>query len=672
MTPPIRHDDRDDSRAARRPRATRETRDATRDSTRLFLVALAALCFSLACAQGAAAQGSKKGGQGMGESAAAEEEKGPPSNSVVRGRAVYDETGRPVRRGRVHLFAETSLAHGGGGASALTGAQGEFEFKGVAAGRYLVVVNVAGALVPSSFASGNGYGNGPVEYAKVRQHFQEIVVDGVGEAVVNVRARRGAAVSGRVTFENGDPAIGATVTVSLKPDDNARPASGAWPDARRVTDTADDRGVYRVTGLPPGEYVVSVAEPVAHGAADVARSDRGPISGGALFETFYPSQTKRREAVAVAVGAGEEKAGIDITIVERALYKLSGTVVARKGGAPVANARVSVIAKDSRLANSPYMSYLEHQSDTKTDEAGRFSLREIPDGDYLIHVSPTADVDANEVFGPVPAKPKGKPAAGAAAGGDEDEDPDAEGDYRQPLPRYAAKLHEVKVAGRDVEGVSVEMGGGGRIVGTITVEGGKELPGYTPIYAVTLDEAGAEPRDYKAAVMWRDQFAVGGVMPGKVYFYTFVSEQNENFYVKSITANGKDLLREFLQIEEGSEIKGVRVVVAEGAGKLEGRVFTAGREKTPAGGAEVVLVAADSSRWTHPGGRVYGRSNSDGNFELSAPPGDYFVFLLPEKDTNRTLAEADIRAYTADAKRVTLRAKQTAKVELLLAAPEGK
>lgn len=656
MTPPTRPDGRDDPRPGR-ARAP-------------FL--LAALCLSLACALNAAAQGSKKGGRGVADSAVAEEGAGenePPTYSVVRGRAVYEETGRPVRRGRVQLFPEATAPHGGGGASVLTGAQGEFEFKGVAAGRYLIAVNVAGALVPSSFSQYEGYGGGgPVDYAKARQHFQEIVADGVGEIEVSVRARRGGAVSGRVTYENGDPAVGATVTVAAKTEEGSR-ASWVTVGGRRVRGTADDRGVYRFTGLPPGEYLVSVAETVTHGAAENARVDMGPIGGGALFETFYPSATKRREAVAVAVGLGEEKAGIDITVVERGLHTVSGTVVARKGRAPIANARVSVLAKDSALANSPYTSYLEYQPDTTTDEAGRFSLREIPDGEYVIHVSPAADLDAAEVFGPVPPKPK--PPAKAVGGEEEGEGTDEEGEeYRQPLPRYAAKLHEVKVAGRDLEGVAIEMGGGGRIVGTVVAEGGKEPPGHTPLFAITHDESGAEPRDYKVAVMWRDQFAVGGVMPGRVYLYTYVSDQGEGYYVKSITANGKDLTREFLRVEEGAEIRGVRIVVAAGAGKLEGRVVSAGSDKTPVGGAEVVLVAADSSRWAHPGSRIYGRSNWGGSFEVSAPPGDYFAFLLPARDTDKTLTEADIRAYTADAKRVTLRAKQTAKVEL--SAPEGR
>ena len=678
MTPTTRHDD--GHQDARDVRARRDTlfaaacaatcaapREATPRAARLkrAAFALTILCLSLACAAGVAAQGAKKGGRGVAEPAAGEGEgeKGPPSNSVVRGRAVYEETGRPVRRARVQLYSEAGAMHGGG-ASALTGAAGEFEFKGVAAGRYLIAVIVTGALTPANFTPYASYGSGPVDFQKARQHFQEINVDGVGEVEVSLRARRGAAVSGRVTYENGDPAVGVAVTVTAKADEKSPPSWAAGRE-RHVTEEADDRGVYRFTGLPPGEYVVSVSEPVAHG--DNPRIDIGPVSGGALFETFYPSTTKRGEAVAVSAGAGEEKAGIDIVVVERGSHKLSGTVVARKGGAPVANARVTVLAKDSPLANSPYASYLEHNPDTTTDEAGRFSLREIPDGEYVIHVSPAPDVSAAEVFGPAPARRKKTQAVedGVAPDGGLGEE------YRPPLQRYAAKMHEVKMAGRDLEGVSIELGGGGRITGTITLEGGKEFPGHMPIFAVTLDASGAEARHYKAAVTWRDQFAAGGVMPGKAYLYTYVSDRDEGYYVKSIMADGKDLTREFLQIEEGAEIRGVRIVVAEGVGKLEGRVAAAGRDKSPAGGAELMLVAADSARWAHPGSRLYGRSKWDGTFEMSAPPGDYFVFLLPEKDTNRTLTEADIRAHTAaDAKRVTLRAKQTAKIELTV--PEEK
>src|ERR1051325_9139011 len=72
-------------------------------------------------------------------------------NSTVRGRAVFEETGRPVRRAHVMLVLEHSTPGAGVSAQGLTNARGEFEFKDVRAGHYFVAVLAPGVLTPFSF-----------------------------------------------------------------------------------------------------------------------------------------------------------------------------------------------------------------------------------------------------------------------------------------------------------------------------------------------------------------------------------------------------------------------------------------------------------------------------------------------------------------------------------------
>jgi iron complex outermembrane receptor protein len=62
----------------------------------------------------------------------------------------------------------------------------------------------------------------------------------------------GLVVAGAVTSEDGAPIPGAAVRVEGTPDD---PKVGAF--VRRGT--ADDRGRFRVSGLPPGRYVARVS-----------------------------------------------------------------------------------------------------------------------------------------------------------------------------------------------------------------------------------------------------------------------------------------------------------------------------------------------------------------------------------------------------------------------------
>src|SRR5215212_6286054 len=134
-----------------------------------------------------------------------------------------------------------------------------------------------------------------------------------------------------------------------------------------------------------------------------------------LLMTFYPSASSVKEAGVVEVAAGDERADVDITIPERELRTVNGVVRARSGGQPILRARVSITRRDDPLAPRGPMAALFNAYEsgpniTTTDEEGRWQLREIPDGAYVIGVRPpeeyetatapavtvnTSDADAN-------------------------------------------------------------------------------------------------------------------------------------------------------------------------------------------------------------------------------------------------------------------------------------
>src|SRR5829696_3593627 len=127
----------------------------------------------------------------------------PEARSEVRGRVLYDETDRPARRAR-------------GEFTALTDARGEFRIRGVRAGRYIAFVDVPGVLSPVSFINlaelrGGGGDPGMPDLGEGRAFFDYVEVDGKEDVSVVVRARRGATLSGRVTYADGDPAVNVSV-----------------------------------------------------------------------------------------------------------------------------------------------------------------------------------------------------------------------------------------------------------------------------------------------------------------------------------------------------------------------------------------------------------------------------------------------------------------------------
>jgi hypothetical protein len=141
-------------------------------------------------------------------------------------------------------------------------------------------------------------------------------------------------------------------------------------------------------------------------------------------------------------------------------------------------------------------------------------------------------------------------------------------------------------------------------------------------------------------------------------------------YLKAITWNGRDLMREPLDIGEGARVEGVRVVYARDPARLRVRVLRPGDRK-PVAATIVFLLPPDTSGWS----LSYSRTpqcltGADGSCEISTAPGDYSLVALPNARLGRAHDfEADLRRRAPQAPRLTLRAAENRTFELTL--PEG-
>jgi len=132
-----------------------------------------------------------------------------------------------------------------------------------------------------------------------------------GGAPVEIRLRRGAAISGRIIDELGDPVIATRVTVE-----------GISNGASAGTTLTDDRGEYRVGGLPAGTFRVAVMaiglpafqvltrEVVRSGNAVSFRGTVGP----SLTTTYYPNGSAATEAQPLELNWGDERVGVDLVL----------------------------------------------------------------------------------------------------------------------------------------------------------------------------------------------------------------------------------------------------------------------------------------------------------------------------------------------------------------------
>jgi Carboxypeptidase regulatory-like domain len=628
------------------------TKHRARAPQTVAVLILAAGCASLAAWAFVARATRAQTGEGAAPRA-------PESRSAIYGRVVNEATGKPLRRAHILLMM---LDGSRVDRDALTDARGEFRIGQLPAGHYVVWAEASGMLTPWSFLPLLPYGVAGPDPEVMRRHFEVVELDGKADREVTVRARRGGAITGRVTYADGDPA--ADLPVLLLDRDGSLttfsvPSGMGRPGGLRT----DDRGVYRVAGLPPGEYLVAVTERANHAGRTV--EDEGPqlmnadrmdeFPGRHLLQTFHPSASSVKAAKVIVVGAGEEHADVDVTIPDRELRTLTGVVRAARGGRPIKGASVSISTKADDGAADPFSGLGGGQ--TKADAEGRWQLREVPDGLYTLDVSP-----------PVEYEPRGGGGPGNTNSAPRNLNAPLDTNESHPLPprrrqSFAPISRDLRVSG-DVAELVVELGEGGRISGTFVVEGGKKIP-YLRVYAVPISEtftpgASVEVPDPQAD---GNAFELEGLIPGRYLLRVYDYAQAGNTYLKAITWQGKDLMREPLEVGEGTRVEGVRVVFGGDPAVLRVRVSGAGGR--PAFNTNVFLLPADLSRWSLSLSQQFCTTGDEGFCFINAPPGDYLVVPAPAFDQRKDL-EKELRRRALNAPRVTLRAKEEKTLETVI------
>lgn len=563
----------------------------------------------------------------------------PPAKSVVKGRVIYDDTNRPVRRARIVLLKMDGS--GGMEKSGATDERGEFIVKDVAAGGYFVMVDTPGLITPFSSIEFDENMDEKTAFIGIKKDFDEISLDGTNTVTVQVRAKRGGVITGRVSYQDGDPALNAQIVILRKKDNRLmRFITGISPFSMLGLRT-DDRGVYRISGLPPGEYVLGASE---SNTRDDARDDMmGMFGGSNLNVSYYQNETSLRQATTVKVEAGQEADNINITLIDRTSYTISGTVVARQGRKPV-SARLSLQSKTD--ANT--MTFFDAGPNAETDEQGRFTFTAIPDGTYVIKVDPASGTTLEDAEGLMnnPDQIRYGDIASAPA---------------PKRPSLVARQQEVTVSGGDLSGIVIEVSEGARIQGAFSVEGTEKLN----LQGFNLS---LKPRDGSAKIdsygfiQQGSNFIVDKVPSGE--FYLFMERPSEKLYVKSITYGGIDLMREPLKIASGAIIDNVRINIASDVATLQGRVNSPVDAK-PVRGAVVLLVPSDPSRWGFSGSFLPALTESDGTFKITSAPGSYLLILLKEGESLRAVNEAFVRARSAGARAVTLQPNGRETVELV-------
>jgi len=270
--------------------------------------------------------------------------------------------------------------------SATVDATGAYTLKGLKPGTYFVHAILPGYVDPlAAFSTADLSSKDPAIQQRVHNEVQVVTVNGQAPLHLDLRLELGAAISGRVLYEDGNPAVGwrVTVTPPKKAAAAGDPAAALGisrsqlPNATEMmfkeSHTTDDRGNYRIAGLPSGEYIVSATLTTANASGGNAQT-----GGQMRLTVFSGSTTREADAKPVSVSTGEDRKGEDLIMRMSGLHSIAGTVLAKLDG-QVANSG-SVTMRDE---SDPYILNMQMAS-IQTDGSFRFDY--VPSGKYTLKI----------------------------------------------------------------------------------------------------------------------------------------------------------------------------------------------------------------------------------------------------------------------------------------------
>jgi protocatechuate 3,4-dioxygenase beta subunit len=403
---------------------------------------------------------------------------------------------------------------------AITDDEGRFTLKSIPAGSYTVLPHTPALVVgaETSFAQpGKTVTLGDGED-----------VDGIDFSLV-----KGGVITGRVSDAEGRPLIEQRVNL-IRVDERGQRV--ATPFFNPFMFSTDDRGVYRVYGILPGRYKVSVGE----------LSDGGMVRIGmgapSYPRTFHPDVADESKAPTVEVSAGVEATGIDIKPGRPVKsYVATGRIIDADTGKPLANLQYGhgALNRDQRMSGG------FGWTGNRTNTNGEFRIEGLAPGRYAAFAVSTEQVDF----------------------------------YSEPA------VFEINDS--DVTAIEIKTRRGSSISGAVVVEGSDDPEVLARLSKLELrasvqSEELVAPSIAPIRVNGDGSFLITGLRPGKarIMFSGFGTEAAKGFSLMRVEREGV-LLRDGLEVSSGENVSGVRVVLAYGTCVVRGLLKVQGGELTP-------------------------------------------------------------------------------------------
>jgi hypothetical protein len=508
-----------------------------------------------------------------------------------------------------------------------TDRDGRFSFTDLPADRYVISASkppylgtVAGARRPA------------------RPGTPVVVADGQKITDVTIRMPMGAAIAGVVTDERGQPAANAQVALRQRRLQGVERILVNVPGSATST---DERGRYRIFGLPPGEYIVTA---VRGGAATVrvladadvdAALKGGHVAVPMAFDpnvtsvpVFFPGTTRESDAQPVALTVGEEREGVDIRLELGRNANVEG-VISSADGQPVPNVMVFL---QTVIGSSPVQ--MAMSAAVRPD--GHFAFAGVRPGSYTL-LARTSAPQASQ-FAAVP----------------------------------------VEVAGTDISGIQLTMRPALTLSARLAFDGATPAPSLAnrrvSIQSLTSGLTGMAAAQVTPTTA-TGAFTVTNVMPGQFLIggpmFFGATADSVTWALQSVVVDGREVTDLPLEIKADAVPKEVVVTYGDRWQELSGRLSQP--SGVPASDYTVIVFPADKAYWI-PGSRRIRTAHpgTDGRFTLGGPglttlpPGAYLLAAVTELDRDEQFDPALLALLTAAAVPVTLQAGEQKTQDLMI------
>ncbi len=491
----------------------------------------------------------------------------------------------PVRRATVTIAGDMRLTR-----TAITDTDGRFSIDQLPLGRFTVTATKAGHPAMSfgarlPFRTGAG------------------VFVAEGESVdTSFRLPRGAVITGTVRDERGHPMLDVPLMAWLVRTSLGGQRTLDFSTPEPQTFMSDDRGQYRVFGLPPGEYVVGttwyfrgvgpdarmpgVADYQAAFAPQQPRAPEPARPSPAQFnyaQIFAPSSLDPLSGTSVRLAAGQEVGGVDILMQFIQKARIEGAIV-YPDGTP-APTRLLISRQSS-------VSALNSSSESPGLQTGRVASGGLSPGPYTVFAEVPATADS--------------PALWAS--------------------------QDVNLAPGETASITLTLQTSLVMSGTLVFEGKSPLPSDMTRVVASFQRQGPVWARPSVRVNAEGRFTATGIVPGRYLITASVPAGNATtgpvWRVASVKLDDEDVTDRPQELGPGAGA--VTITFTDVVTELSGRLLSETGE--PTADYFVIAMPEDRAYWLPQSRRIVStRPDGQGRYLFRGlPPGRYRIAVTTD------------------------------------------